>query len=309
MAGAASRVLAYLFPERTDASYDDIAQEAAESRVVAGTNYRSDVEAGLALGREVAARVIAQARTDGSEDHGGGDRPRGRGVWAPPPGAPDASSQPVEPLAGHWRTWVPGLTQKVRPAPPPAYGSPEFVAQATEVRDIGHSLTQQQKDIATHWAAGAGSSLPPGLWNEIAVGEVARAHFSIPRVVRAFALLNVAEADAGVAAWDAKYTYWSARPVNAIRDLGLDPNFKPFLPTPIFPSYISGHSTYSSAAAEVLSYLLPDGATRYRAMAQEAGISRIYGGIHYKADNEVGLQVGAQVGRMVVELASHDGAT
>jgi len=309
MAGAASRVLAYLFPERTDASYEALADDAAESRVQAGTNYRSDVEAGLALGREVAARVIARARSDGSEDHGNGTRPRGTGFWEPPPGTHDDVSQPVEPLAGRWRTWVPDLTAQVRPAAPPAYGSPQFLTEAREVMDVGNHLTDDQKRIAKYWAAGAGSSLPPGLWNEIAVDEVRKAQFSIPRIVRAFALLNTAEADAGVAAWDAKYTYWSVRPVNAIHDLGLDPSWKPFLPTPIFPSYVSGHATYSGAAAEVLAYLIPAGASRFRAMAQEAALSRLYGGIHYKSDNDTGLAVGTKVGQLIVRQASHDGAT
>jgi membrane-associated phospholipid phosphatase len=196
----------------------------------------------------------------------------------------------------------------VRPGPPPAYGSPQFLAEAKEVVDLKNNLTPEQKKIADYWAGGAGTPLPPGIWNQILLDTVRTERLSTPRIARDFALLNMAQSDAGEAAWDAKYQYWSPRPINAIRDLGLDPNFTSYLPTPVFPSYISGHSTYSGAAAEVLAYLFPAKADDFRAKAQEAGISRLYGGIHYKSDNEVGLKVGATVGQTVVARARQDGA-
>jgi membrane-associated phospholipid phosphatase len=307
IAGASSRILAYLFPEHTEASYDQMAEDAADAQVAAGTAVRSDVVAGLDLGRSVADQVLARAKADGSNGHWDGARPTGTGTWEPPPGSPPGQTQPVEPFAGSWRCWVidpPAL----RAAPPPAYGSPQFVAEAAEVRDVGNNLTADQKRIATYWAGGRGTPLPPGIWNQITLDEVKKGRYSTPAVARDFALLNVAQADAGVAAWDTKYAYWSARPVNAIHDLGLDPNWKPFLPTPIFPSYISGHSTYSAAAAEVLAYTFPSQADRFRAMAKEAGMSRIYGGIHYMSDNLAGLDVGAKVGRQIVDRARTDGA-
>ncbi|HJV09074.1 MAG TPA: vanadium-dependent haloperoxidase [Acidimicrobiales bacterium] len=307
IAGAASRVLAYLFPERPAARYDSEAEAAAESRVAAGVNYRSDVDAGLALGRAVADAVLARAKADGSDIHFEGVIPTGTGFWAAPPTAAAANRQPVEPLAGNWKTWVTDV-KAVRPGPPPAYGSPQFIAEAQEVLNIKNNLTAEQKRIADYWAGGAGTPLPPGIWNQILLDTVREQRLSTPRIARDFALLNVAQADAGNAAWDTKYQFWSARPINAIRDLGLDPNFTSYLPTPVFPSYISGHSTYSAAASEVLAYLFPEKAADFKAKAQEAGISRLYGGIHYKADNEVGLQVGAKVGQAAVAHARQDGA-
>jgi membrane-associated phospholipid phosphatase len=307
IAGAASRVLAYLFPERPAARYDAEAEAAAESRVNAGVNYRSDVDAGLALGRSVADAVIAQAKTDGSDHHFEGQIPTGTGLWASPPTAAPDKRQPVEPLAGTWRTWATDL-KAVRPGPPPAYGSPQFMAEAQEVVTMKNNLTPEQKTIADYWAGGAGTPLPPGIWNQILLDTVRDQRLSTPRIARDFALLNAAQSDAGVAAWDCKYAFWSPRPVNAIRDLGIDPAFTSYLPTPVFPSYISGHSTYSSASAEVLSYLFPDKAADFKAKAQEAGVSRLYGGIHYKSDNEVGLQVGTKVGQAVVARARQDGA-
>jgi membrane-associated phospholipid phosphatase len=307
IAGAASRVLAYLFPERPAARYDAEAEAAAESRVNAGVNYRSDIDAGLALGRAVADAVIAHANTDGSDHHFEGQIPTGAGLWAPPPSAPADRRQPVEPLAGAWRPWVTDI-KAVRPGPPPAYGSPQFMTEAQEVLDTTRKLTDEQKKIAQYWAGGAGTPLPPGIWNQILLDTVREERLSTPRIARDFALLNVAQSDAGVAAWDCKYQFWSPRPLNAIRDLGLDPSFTSFLPTPVFPSYISGHSTYSSAASEVLAYLFPAKAADFKAKAQEAAISRLYGGIHYKSDNEVGLQVGTKVGQATVARARQDGA-
>jgi membrane-associated phospholipid phosphatase len=306
IAGAASRVLAYAFPEKPAATYDQEAEAAAESRVDAGVNYRSDVAAGLALGRAVADAVIARAKADGSDKHFDGQIPTGNDHWAPDPGT---STGPTEPLAGTWKTWVVDVAT-VRPGPPPAYDSPQFKAEAQEVLDVTRNLTPDQKRIADFWKDGGGTPLPAGHWNQITLDVVKKQQLSNPKVARTFALLNVALSDAGNAAWDAKYTYWSPRPMNSIRNLGLDPAFTPYVrPTPSFPSYISGHSTYSSAAAAVLDYLFPDQAKNFDAMAQEAALSRLYGGIHFRSDNETGFMVGTKVGQQVVAKAHQDGST
>jgi hypothetical protein len=307
LAGAASRLLGYLFPEANQAHYDEIAAQAADSRVVAGTNYRSDVRAGLDLGRSVADKVIEYARRDGATDSGNVNRPQGVGFWDAPPDNP-GNTQAVEPTAGNWKTWV-ASAKSIIPGPPPAYGSPEQVAEAREVYDVSQHLTDDQKRIAKFWAGGAGTPLPPGIWNQLLLDKVKRSSpVSTPRVARQFAVLNVAQADAGVCAWATKYTYWTARPVNAIRDLGIDPGWKPLLPTPVFPSYVSGHSTFSAAAAEALAYLFPGDAAKWRQMSEEAGISRIYAGIHYRTDNIDGLKLGREVGTLVVDRARQDGA-
>jgi len=305
IAGAGSRLLAYLFPERPRASFEQMAEAAAASRVASGASTRSDVEAGLRLGRAVAARVIARAKKDGTRRRWDGDRPRGPAYWRPPPGS---VARPVSPLAGTWRTWVLRSGSEVRPPPPPAFGSPRFRAEAAEVLRVKRQLTPDQRRIAKFWEGGEGTALPPGIWNRVALVYLREARLSLPRSTRALALLNVAMADAGVAAWDAKYAYWSPRPENAVRDLGLDPRWKPFLDTPFFPAYVSGHATYSGAAGEVLAHLFPEDAELFRAKALEAGVSRIYGGIHYRSDNEVGLRMGRRIGRLVVERARRDGA-
>ena len=171
----------------------------------------------------------------------------------------------------------------------------QFALELREAYDISRSLTGQQKAIASYWADGAGTVTPPGHWNVIAL-DLLRVHPLDPQATaRLFATLNSAQADAFIACWDAKYTYWSMRPVTAIRRY-LDPTWLPYLVTPPFPSYVSGHATTSAAAAEILGTLFPSEAGQLRAMAAEAAISRLYGGIHFRSDNEAGAELGRKVG-------------
>lgn len=305
IAGAASRVLSYLYPEVPQARYDQDADDAARLRVVAGTAYPSDASAGLELGRAIGERVVAGARRDGSDREWDGKRPRGRGYWEPPPGS---LARPVEPLAGTWDTWILRNGRQLRPGPPPAYDSAKFRAEATEVVRMSEKLTAEQKRIARFWAGGQGTPLPPGVWNQVMFAYVRDERLSIPLQTRVFALLNVAMHDAGVAAWDAKYAYWNLRPENVVGELGIKKNWKPLLDTPFFPAYVSGHSTYSGAAGEVLAHLFPSDAKLWQSKADEAGISRLYGGIHYRSDNVAGLRMGRQIGRLVVRHAERDGA-
>ena len=309
IAGAASTVLTYLFPAEPVGTFDDLAKQASDSRVQAGVNFRSDVDAGLALGRAIGNKMIDRLKSDGYDMKWDGSRPAGIGngsqFWQDPPGV---ITPPVQPLAGNWKPWVLTSGSQFRPGPPPAYGSPQFMTELNEVRTVRANLTDQQKGIASFWAGGAGTALPPGLWNQIAMVYISGSHMDTPRAARVIAALNMAEADAAIAVWDTKFTYWSARPLNAMRDLGIDPTWTPFLPTPIFPSYVSGHAGFSGAAAATLSYFFPTDARTFDDKAQEAATSRLYGGIHYRSDNEVGLDLGHKVGGAVVDRLKQDGA-
>ena len=305
IAGAGSRVLEYLFPEAPEARLEVEAEDAAQLRVQAGVSYPSDAAAGLKLGRDIAERVIAIAKRDGSQREWDGKRPRGRGFWEPPPGS---IARPVEPFAGTWKTWILRNGKQLRAPPPPEYGSAKFRAEARELVRIRENLTPEQKRIATFWAGGQGTPLPAGVWDQVMLAYVPEKNLSVPRQTRVFALLNVAMDDAGIAAWDTKYAYWNPRPITAIRDLGIDRDWKPYLDTPFFPAYVSGHSTYSGAAGEVLAHLFPSDAKLWHSKAEEAGISRLYGGIHYRADNVFGLRMGRGIGRLAVRHAEADGA-
>ncbi len=306
IAGAGSRVIAYAFPEYPAAQLDQDAERVAHDLVMGGAARPADAAAGLALGRAVAKRTIAVGRRDASHRPWRGRVPHTPGSWAPPPGS---AARPVSPAAGTWRTWVLPSGSAVRPPPPPAYGSAAFRAQAQAVLDTAHHLTAHQKHLADFWAGGEGTELPPGRWMKVTLAYLRdQPAMSQARVARLFGLLTTAMADGGVASWDAKYHWWVTRPENAIRDLGLDRRFKPYLKTPFFPAYTSGHAVYSGAAAEVLAYLFPADAALWRRRAREAAMSRIYGGIHYPMDSTAGLPMGERIGRLVVARARADGA-
>ena len=305
IAGAASRVLQYVFPKQPKARLEEQAEDAARSRVTSGASLPSDAAAGLELGRRVAARVIAYAKRDGFTRKWDGRRPRGFGYWAPPPGS---AARPVQPMAGTWRTWVMKDGSQFRAPRPPKLDSARIRAEGRQLIRIRDRLTPRQKRVATFWAGGEGTALPPGIWNQVMLRYLAKRQLSTPESTRVLALLNVAMADAGVASWDTKYAYWFPRPENGIRDLGLDRRWKPYLATPFFPAYVSGHATYSAAAGEVLAHLFPEDARFWRARAREAGYSRLLGGIHWAVDNREGNRMGLKIGRLVVDRARKDGA-
>jgi hypothetical protein len=324
IAGAASRVLAYLYPEQSAVLLEEMAEEAANSRITAGTNTPADTEAGLALGRTIAAHTIARAQADNANALWDGQRPPGIGggpdYWEPPPvaasqpTAPVVASQPTAPVAGTWKTWVLPSAAQLRPPPPPAYGSPEFRAAAQELVDIGAKLTPEQQRIAKYWEGAEGTKLPAGIVIDTYSADIEAAattgpiptRLTVPRTARAFALLTVALADWGIAVWDAKYTYWTPRPENAIRDLGVVPDWRPYLPTPRFPAYPSSSAGYAGAAETVMNYVLPGHADAFRARADEQAMSRLYAGDQWRFS--IGLDGGRQLANMVVDRAKADGS-
>ena len=174
--------------------------------------------------------------------------------------------------------------------------------ELAEVRNAVDNITRSQLAIVFKWADGVSTPTPPGHWNFIAQPYIAKAQFSEVRAARALALLNMAMHDAAVECWDAKFAYFNPRPSQ------LDPRIRTAIGLPNFPSYTSGHSTFSAAASAVLSYLFPDGGAYFDAQKEEAAISRLYGGIHYRSDIEVGKTVGKRVGGYTVRFAQQDGA-
>ena len=317
IAGAASRVIQYLYPNESKERLDQLADAAGLSRVNAGVNTPSDVAAGLDLGRKVADAVIAYGKADGSDKKWDGKRPPGitdtRNFWQPVEGQ---VSQPVEPLAGTWKPWALSSGSQFRPGPPPAYGTPEFRKQVDEVLFARNNLTPEQEQAVKFYAGSEGTTLPAGIVADVSqsdvikaiVGDLGGIHLSVPRAVRAMALVTVALADAGIAAWDTKFTYWNPRPEQAIKNLGADPNFKPVIDTSRFPAYISGSSTYAGAGQAVMSYLFPQNAEMFKTRAETQAESRVWAGIHWRLDFQTGLDVGRKVGGVVVERAKTDGA-
>lgn len=302
---AAADVLSYLYVTEEDAFERILLSVVTRRSGRQPSEYDAATLHALALGKYVAAVVVERAEHDGAQrgwngarlEWYGDGRYYGPGTWEPTP--PYFYYPPNEPFAPGWKTWVLARGDQFRPTPP-AYASDRFIRDLKEVVEVVEHLTPEQLAIAKFWVAGNGSVTPPGQWNEIAINAVIKAKLSEPETVRLFAILNIAMADAFIAVWDAKYHYWTIRPITAAKRL-LGKDLKPAILTPPFPSYVSGHSGFSGAAARVLGAFMPEDAKRFDAMAEEAAISRMYGGIHYRFDNEDGLVLGHRVADLVLK--------
>jgi hypothetical protein len=253
-----------------------------------------------AIGSEVARDASVRARSDGAGRIWNlENRPDpAPGLWRPTP--PIHSFNPLEPLAGEWRPWVLAHGGEVEPPEPVPYDSPSFRKEVEEVKAVADSLTPAQKAIADVWNLDRGTVTPAGVWNLKAAQLSEEEKLSPSETVRLFAALNVAMTDAFIACWHAKYKWWTIRPISVIRDRH-DPDFLSYLITPSFPSYVSGHASASGAAEVVLARFFPGRAGWLRAQAEEAALSRLYGGIHYRSDNEAGLELGREVGGRVLK--------
>jgi membrane-associated phospholipid phosphatase len=296
VAGAAAAVLAYLFPDDAQAIMAK-AEEAARSRELAGVQYPSDTAAGLELGRKVADLVIERVKHDGSEVPWTGSVPNEPGKWSL--ARYPAGTAPLGPRFGTYKTWVLASGSELRPAPPPAFDSADKATELAEV--VNFQRTFLTSAAAFYWQTPKGTTTHWMLAADLKIFEY-RLDTNPPRAARVQALMNVATYDAAVACWDGKYTYWAMRPFH------YDPRFTPIIPVPAHPSYPAAHGCYSGSAAAVLSYLFPRDAAALTAQADEAGMSRLWGGIHFPSDIRVGLALGRSVAQRVVARADGDGS-
>lgn len=308
--GVTVELLKLLFP--TDLAY--IQQKADEhrlARIMAGANVRSDLEAGEDLGKAVAQKFTARARTDKA-----GAAIGTAALWADLEAKMAATGEmawisqespkrpPMLPLFGNVKTFLfdSATLVAIRPPAPPSTKSEKFKQELEEVRWYSTHYDRERMRIVSFWADGVNTYTPPGHWNAIATDAFVQEHMSEVRWARNMALLNMAMMDAAVACWDTKFLYFNPRASQ------VDPSIKTLTGLPNFPSYTSGHSTFSGAAATVLGHLLPAKAATFKAMADEASLSRLYGAIHYRSDCEQGLACGQRVGGFAVERAKNDGA-
>ncbi|MDI6045699.1 phosphatase PAP2 family protein [Flavobacterium yafengii] len=310
LAGVTVELLKLLFP--TEIAYiQEKAEEQKLYRIISGANVRSDVDAGIILGRKIAGKFIARAASDGT-----GAAIGNQALWTQLETQTAATGEtpwksldvparpPMLPLFGKVKSFLmtPEMVVASRPVPPPSTKSEQFAKELAEVKNYGKNATRKNMQIVTFWADGVGTYTPPGHWNAIASESFVELNYSEVRWARNLALLNIAMMDAAISCWDAKYTYFNPRPSQ------VDPSIKTLTGTPNFPSYVSGHSTFSGAACVVLSHIIPTKAQNFIAMAKEASDSRMFGCIHYRSDCEKGLELGEKVGGFAVARALTDGA-
>lgn len=319
IAQAAHQVLSALFPTY-QATLD--AQLASSLNTIADGAAKT---AGITLGNTVANAYITSRATDGSGNavtYTPGTDP---GDWQP---TPPAFANPLLPQWPQVKPFAMKSGSQFRPSSPPSLTSAAYAQDFNQVLDLGSatstSRTADQTEIAHFWAGGPGTATPPGQWNMIAQEVSETKCLTLGENARLFAMLNMALADAGISSWDAKYAYNLWRPITAIQNADLDGNaattqdaaWAPLLTTPPFPTFTSGHSTFSGAAAAALgaffgtdevsfvarsevSGVADRGFTGFREAAEEAGMSRIYGGIHFNFDNVEGLAAGDKIGKLV----------
>lgn len=323
-----------MFPTASEenlAAIDTLEKEFAQrfQRQVNPMIYRRSVAWGL----NMADTIYTWSLTDGGhegylrnfpEDF---EPPVGPGLWEPTP--PQFSSA-LQPYWADNRPFVLPEANACPTVPPPAYSEdPDsaFYAEALEVYEVVQAMEPEQVDIANFWADDPGkTATPPGHWISILNQVLNAENASLARAGESYAVLGIAVSDAFITCWQTKYQYNLVRPITYIQNV-IDPTWNtpqvndPVI-TPPFPEYTSGHSVQSGAAAAVLTELFGDDyaftdsthvelgmAARsyasFQAAADEAAISRLYGGIHYRAAIENGLAQGECVAEKVLALRFH----
>jgi hypothetical protein len=279
IASAASTVMTYLFPNATSSiiqpqnSYTPMGLSANNSTFLKSVR----------LGHYIGQRIVMSAQHDGSDIKFQGHLPKGPCTWK--------GINPVNPMAGYWKTYILKSGAEIQPPPPAACGSKEDMSNLQSVLNASNNRTSQQIAAVHHW----GDSPLPILWNNMLVEYIKRNNIGLFDSARAFAYLNVGMHDAAISTWYTKYNYWTARPFERIT------NLTTVIPTPNHPSYTSSHSTISAAASVVLGDLFPKEGGYFNSQAVEASMSRLWGGIHFKEDVDNGFKVGQQIGKRVVE--------
>lgn len=280
------------------------------------------------FGKLMAMAILTWARTDGGHEAWGPLR-RAQAVYVPPsgPGRWSATPPAFEPALLPWwgdvRPFVLQSSAECAAPPPPAYSEkPDsaFFKEAQEVHTISTAATQAQRQVALYWADEPQKTpTPAGHWNFIATDLLGLQKATLAQAANAYAQLNIAMADAFIASWKTKYTVNLVRPVTYVQ-LVIDSNWEPgFLPTPPFPEFPSGHSVQSSAAAQVMDQVFgaekpftdnthndrgwgPRQFSSFQAAANEAAVSRLYAGIHFRSGVELGQVQGRCVGQKTLAL-------
>jgi membrane-associated phospholipid phosphatase len=279
-AGVAVTIIGHFFPSMAD-SVNRLAQQLMASRIAAGLAFPSDTRAGFELGKRIAEKEIEYTKDFIDKTPWDGKIPEGPGYWK--------GKYPMLPLAGKSKTVVLQSGSQFRPAPPPDYA--KDMAELKNYKQGFRSMSN-----AFLYANGFGDDV---LNKKIFEYNL---HLNPPRAARLYAITAIATYDGFIACWDAKYAYWGIRPDQ------YDTTYHSLLPTPPFPGYPSGHAAISGVMAELFSYFFPADRAYFQKRAKDGAESRFQGGIHFRTDNEVGLELGRKVADVVIQKVKTDGA-
>ncbi len=288
VAGASAVVLTYLFPAAAQ-SFEDMV--ATQANAPPGDPH-PEFARGEVIGRAAGAEIVARAHADGFNSPFTGTIPTGPGLWI-------SNTTPATIAGGQLPTatpWFLTSANQFRPAAPPPFGSADFNTALAEIRQISDTRTASQIQIAAFWALNAGTPTASGFWIQVATDGINQHGLSEREATHLYALISATMYDAVIGCWDAKQTYWVIRPWQA--DVAITATAA--VGKPNHPSYPSGHSCVSSSGAEVLSTFFPEDRDPLSAMVTEAGLSRMYGGIHYGFDITAGQELGRNVARFTI---------
>jgi hypothetical protein len=300
VSAASAAVMTYLFPAQETALEAHLVEYLGRPGWPGSSHENQDL--GEQVGRTVAARFIQRAAGDNFFAPWTGSVPTGPGMWyssTVPPSAPAGAG------FGQARTYLLRTSNQFRPAPPPAFGSAAFTTALEEVRTYSDNRTPVQDSIAKFWHLPPGTYAPPGYWNEDATKMAVRFRLSEMQTAHVLALMNMVMYDALLASHEAKYTYWLLRPSQADNAITVSVGL------PNFPAYPSNHAAISAGAARILARAFPAERTRLEARAEEAALSRVLGGIHYRFDGETGLALGRAVAAWAIvhDVKGHESLT
>ncbi len=281
VAGASVVVLKQFYP--LDAASIDAELAAQRADAPARTEHNKDFDAGEIIGRNIGAAVLALASTDNFGATSPGTPPVGPGLWI-------SSGAPIVRGGLGARPFFLTSGSELRLPPPPAFGSAEFLAALAEVRSLSDGRTAEQIAISQEWVPFSGV-----VFNGVATELIDRYRRSELEAARIVAYANAAAFDAIIACFDTKFAYWFIRPTQA------DPGITLAVALPNHPSYPSAHSCESGAFQGVLADAFPAERARLESIAQEASMSRISGGLHYRFDGDGGLAIGRAAARLALE--------
>ncbi|HMU62266.1 MAG TPA: vanadium-dependent haloperoxidase [Gemmatimonadales bacterium] len=278
--GASAAILHAFFPN------DGAEIDAALAAQAATARDADDFVESADLGADIAAEVMAYAAGDRVGLADPGTPPIGDGYWK-------WSGGPIVRANYRARPFFLASDSQFRPAPPPMFGSPAYLAALAEVRQISDNRTSEQLAIATYWNIQQSGRRNAPFENK-AVELIRKYRVGDALAARIMFTMNAAMYDAVVGCFDAKYAYWFIRPPQA------DPGITTPIGLPPHPSYPSAHSCVSGSMSGVLMAFFPRDAASLDQMSQEASLSRLYAGIHYRFDMDAGIALGRRVARLAL---------
>jgi membrane-associated phospholipid phosphatase len=257
-------------------------------------NIHPQFERGLTVGTLMGETMVDWAENDHSADPGPGTVPVGPGLWR-------NNGPPVSPMLGKAKGFFLASGDQFRPSAPPAFGSAAFLTDMAEISALSATRTPEQLATARFWNFAAGTATSSGYWNQLAAGYIEQYRLDERAAAHVLALMHAAMFDAGIGCWDAKYFYWYIRPSQVDAAITLP------IGLPNHPSFPSGHSCNSAAATNVLTHFFPAHAIELAGQMRDAGLSRMYGGLHYRFDITAGQAPGAAVAQLAISIDSSDG--